>query len=154
MTTLPGSVERYVDRAVEFANADLSGNLAANLIVHPESARRHVGALDRAIAALRYGSIGVNVWAGVGYFLTETPWGAYAGNTAGDVGSGTGVVHNAQLLSRTLKSVVRGPFRPLVRPAWFVTNRMADRLGPALCSYEAAPSIPRAARVAALALRG
>jgi aldehyde dehydrogenase (NAD(P)+) len=153
VTTIPGEIERYVESAVGFANNDLAGTLGANVIVHPTTARRHADALDRAIERLRYGCIGVNIWTGTGYFLAETPWGAYPGATPDAIGSGIGVVHNAHLFSASLKSVVRGPFRPFPRPAWFVTNRIADRLGPALCAYEAAPSFWRAVRVVALALR-
>jgi aldehyde dehydrogenase (NAD(P)+) len=154
VTTIPGSLEHYLERAVGFANNDLAGTLGANLIVHPATARRNAGALDRAIDELRYGCIGVNVWTGVGYFLAETPWGAYPGGRLDAIGSGIDVVHNAHLFSRSLKSVIRGPFRPFPRPAWFVTNRNAQRLGAALCAFEAAPSVIGAARIAALAVRG
>jgi aldehyde dehydrogenase (NAD(P)+) len=165
-TQIGGDIAAYVGRAVAFANDRLHGTLGANLIVHPATERAHAATVDAAIADLRYGCVAVNTWTGVGFLLTETPWGAYPGHTRNDVGSGIGVVHNAHLFSRSQKSVVRAPFAPfprslagygatlLPRPPWFVTNRMAARIGPALCDYELRPSWPRLAKVAALAMRG
>jgi hypothetical protein len=150
---IPGDLESYLDRAVAFANERLYGTLGANLIVDPETDDEHAALLDRAIAALRYGCVAVNAWAGVGYFLAETPWGAY-GAGADPRDSGAGVVHNAALFSRSLKSVVRAPFRPWPRPPWFVTNARAAQIGRALCSFEAEPSPLSAARIAVQAMFG
>jgi hypothetical protein len=164
--TLPGETEAYLASAIAFANDELDGTLGANLIVHPKTERAFANELDAAIAGLRYGCVAVNAWTGVGYLLAETPWGAYPGHTPDDVGSGIGVVHNAHLFSRSLKSVVRAPFAPfprslggygstlLPKPPWFVTNTMAARVGEALCAFEAKPSPGKAARIAALAMRG
>jgi aldehyde dehydrogenase (NAD(P)+) len=166
VSTLPGELESYLASAVAFANDRLDGTLGANLIVHPKTERAFAAEVDGAIAALRYGCIAVNAWTGVGYLLAETPWGAYPGHTPDDVGSGIGVVHNAHLFSRSLKSVVRAPFAPfprslggygstlLPKPPWFVTNAMAARIGEALCAFEARPSPGKAAHIAALAMRG
>lgn len=168
VVTLPGEIETYLHDAVAFANDKLEGTLGANLIVHPRTESAFPREIDAAIDALRYGCIGVNAWTGVGYFIAETPWGAYPGSTLDDAGSGIGVVHNATLYSRSLKSVVRAPFAPfprslggfgsartlLPKPPWFVTNAMAARVGEALCAFEARPSPGKAATVAALALRG
>ena len=166
MHTLPGEIEQYLASAVAFANEQLDGTLGANIIVHPKTERIFATEVDAAIAGLRYGCIGVNAWTGVGYFIAETPWGAYPGHTLEDAGSGIGVVHNSHLFSRSLKSVVRAPFAPfprslagyggalLPKPPWFVTNAMAARVGEALCAFEARPSPGKAGYVAALALRG
>ena len=165
---LPGSLPSFLHDAVAFANDRLEGTLGANIVVHPLTEAAHPVAIDAAISDLRYGCIGVNAWSGVGYFIAETPWGAYPGNVPDDVGSGIGVVHNAHLFAKSLKSVVRAPFAPfprslggygsartlLPKPPWFVTNAMAARVGEALCDFEAKPSPIRAAKVAALALRG
>ena len=59
-------------------------------------ARRHV---RRAIAALRYGTIAINAWTGVGYLTPRATWGAFPGHTLDDIQSGIGVVHNALLLA-------------------------------------------------------
>jgi aldehyde dehydrogenase (NAD(P)+) len=164
--TLPGDVTPYLERAVAFANEKLWGTLGANLIVHPATQRENAHEIDAAVAGLRYGTVGVNAWTGVGYFISETPWGAFPGNALDDVGSGIGIVHNALLFDRPQKSVVCGPFAPfprsvagyggamLPKPPWFVTNRVADRVGRALCDFELHKTPLNAAKIAALALRG
>jgi aldehyde dehydrogenase (NAD(P)+) len=50
------------------------------------------------LADLRYGTIGVNAWSGVGFMLQGASLGAYPGNLLSAVGSGRGVVHNARLI--------------------------------------------------------
>jgi aldehyde dehydrogenase (NAD(P)+) len=149
---LPGSIEDYVRRATAFANDRLHGTLGANLVVDPATARQHAGLLDETIASLKYGCIAVNGWTGVGYFINETPWGAYPGHTIDEPGSGIGVVHNSYLLERTQKSVIYVPFTPFPKPPWFVTNGNAAKIGRALCDFEAARSPLQALRVARAAL--
>jgi aldehyde dehydrogenase (NAD(P)+) len=143
----------------------LHGTLGANLIVHPATMKAYPQLVNDAVEQLRYGCIAVNGWTGVGYFLTETPWGAFPGHTLQTPGSGMGVVHNSYLLAGTEKSVVYAPFAPfprsvregtfsfLPRPPWFVTNGMQAEIGRALCDFELSPSPGRAMHVAALALR-
>jgi aldehyde dehydrogenase (NAD(P)+) len=162
----PGNIEEYVRTAVAFANERLHGTLGVNIAVHPSTMKAHPQLIDEAIGRLRYGCIAVNGWTGIGYFITETPWGAYPGHTIHDVGSGIGVVHNSYFLARTEKSVVRAPFAPfprslrsgqfslLPRPPWFITNGMQAEIGRALCDFEVSPSPGRAMRIAALAMRG
>jgi aldehyde dehydrogenase (NAD(P)+) len=161
---LPGDFETYLRDAVAFANTRLHGTLGANVIVHPATLRERGALIDDAIAELRYGCVGVNAWTGVGYFVNETPWGAYPGHTLDDIQSGIGVVHNSYLLQGTEKSVVYAPFAPfprsfltgeftlLPKPPWFVTNRRQAEIGRALCDFEVARSPARAAAIAALAL--
>jgi aldehyde dehydrogenase (NAD(P)+) len=163
---LPGDIRQYVRDAVAFANERLHGTLGVNLVVHPHTMKTYPSLVDEAIAQLRYGCVAVNGWTGVGYFITETPWGAYPGHTLDAVGSGIGVVHNSYLLARTQKSVVTAPFAPfprslksgqfslLPRPPWFVTNRMQAQIGRALCDFEMSPSPGRALQIAQLAMRG
>jgi aldehyde dehydrogenase (NAD(P)+) len=151
---LDGGIETYVRSAVAFANDRLHGTLGANIIVHPRTMRRHRAVIEEAIEHLRYGCVGVNAWTGVGYFLTETPWGAYPGHTLEQIGSGIGVVHNSYLLERSEKSVVYAPFRQFPKPVWFVTNRMAAQAGRALCDFEMDRNPINAIKVAAAAVRG
>ncbi len=162
---LPGGIRQYVRDAVAFANDRLHGTLGVNLVIHPATIKEHRALVDEAIAELRYGCVAVNGWTGIGYFLTETPWGAYRGETTRGTASGTGVVHNSYFLTRTEKSVIYAPFAPfprsvrggelsfLPRPPWFVTNSMQAEIGRALCDFELAPSPGRAMRVAVLAMR-
>src|SRR5215470_17542826 len=52
----------FLERAVDFANEDCWGTLSCCLLVHPATERAHPAELDRAVAGLRYGGIGINVW--------------------------------------------------------------------------------------------
>ncbi|HTU83404.1 MAG TPA: aldehyde dehydrogenase family protein [Candidatus Acidoferrales bacterium] len=164
VTTLPGDFETFARDAVAFANDRLRGSLGGNLIVDPHAHRQHEGAVDEAIAAMRYGCVGVNAWTGVGFLRCETPWGAFPGETLEDVRSGIGSVHNAHLFSKPQKSVVYAPFAPfprslfgyggslLPKPPWFVTNRRQAQIGEALCDFEYAKSPWTLAKVALLAM--
>ena len=149
-------VADFLPRAVEFCNEVLWGTLNATILIHPrsvEEAARH-GALEQAIADLRYGSVSINHWAAIAFALGVTTWGAFPGHPAHDIQSGTGVVHNTLMFSRPEKSVVRAPFRVWPTPPWFVTNRAAAKLGPKLAGFEAAPSAPKALGIFAAAVRG
>ncbi|TDC27939.1 aldehyde dehydrogenase [Kribbella albertanoniae] len=135
-TSLPaGSAADFLDSAVTFANEQLHGTLGANILIHPRTARELGPKLDTAVAALRYGTVGINAWTAVGYLSPRATWGAFPGHTPNDVQSGIGVVHNALLFDRPQKTVVRAPFTPFPRsisagetamsprPPWFVTNK-------------------------------
>jgi acyl-CoA reductase-like NAD-dependent aldehyde dehydrogenase len=135
----PRSVVEYLEQAVEFCNERLWGTLSATIIVHPKSLKDPMvaDAVERAIDDLRYGSVVVNHWSAVPYGMVSTTWGAYPGHTPEDIQSGTGVVHNTYLLEDVEKSVVRGPFRLPLTPAWFHTNRQARHLAPAVAEFTA-----------------
>jgi hypothetical protein len=145
-----------VDRAAAFVNEKVWGTLAAGLIVHPASQRdpEVAAAVERAIGALRYGTVAVNHWSAAGYALGSTPWGAYAGSDVFDVQSGIGFVHNTLMFSHAQKAVVRAPFRVWPTPPWFITCRTAHVIGRRLTALEAAPSFWKFLRVLAAALRG
>jgi acyl-CoA reductase-like NAD-dependent aldehyde dehydrogenase len=137
------SVPEYIDRAVDLANERLWGTLNVTIIVHPASLKDPAiaAALERAVANLRYGTIGVNYWAGTGFALCATTWGAFPGHAINDIQSGTGVVHNTLMFSRPQKSVLRAPFRSTPIPPWFVTRgKTARKVFPKLASLEASPS--------------
>ena len=67
-------MEAYLENAVRFANKSLYGSLGANLIIHPRTERSHAEALERAIQDLEYGTIGVNLWTGAAYFISQCAW--------------------------------------------------------------------------------
>lgn len=165
-TTLPGDTATFIKRAVDFSNDVLWGTLGANVVIHPKTMRRYVGALDDALARLRYGCIAVNTWTGVGFVLTETPWGAYPGHARNDIVSGAGIVHNSRLFSRPQKSIIHAPFAPfprslagygsalLPKPPWFITHRRAAETAKALVDFEMRKTPVNAVKVAALAMQG
>ncbi|MFK0025780.1 aldehyde dehydrogenase family protein [Streptomyces sp. NPDC090798] len=105
----------FLRHAVDFANNTLPGTLGATLIVHPRTEKTDRPAVETAIAGLRYGTLGINCWSGVGFLLGFTPWGAFPGHTRQDIGSGTGFVHNAFMLENIEKTVLRAPFTPAPR---------------------------------------
>ncbi|OKH94898.1 aldehyde dehydrogenase family protein [Streptomyces uncialis] len=163
---LPGDPAAFLDDAVTTANERFAGTLGVNLIAHPRTLAALGPALDEAIARLRYGTVAVNAWTGVGYLTATASWGAFPGHTVDDVQSGIGVVHNALLLDGPERTVVRGPFRPAPRsllhgepslspkPPWFVTNRTAATTGRLLSGFAAAPRWSALPGIFASALRG
>lgn len=49
--------------------------------VPPDVSTQHAKAVDRAVAALRYGSININVVTMLGFCVPKLTWGAYPGST-------------------------------------------------------------------------
>ena len=150
------SVVEYIDRAVDFCNERVWGTLNASIIVHPKSLKDPAvaEAVERAIAKLRYGSVAVNHWAGIVYGMVSTTWGAFPGHSVDDIRSGQGVVHNTFMFDRPQKSVLRGPFRPFPKPAWFIDHKNAVELGKRMTYFNADPSIARLPGLVWASLRG
>jgi len=151
------SVPEYIERAVAMANESIWGTLNVTLLVHPKSLSdpATAAAVEQAIANLRFGTVAVNYWAGVGFALGMTTWGAFPGHPLSDIRSGTGVVHNALMFDRPQKSVMRGPWRAMPVPPWFVTRGRAVReVFRRLAFFEASPSAGKALGIALAALRG
>lgn len=122
VVTLPArSVPHYLAGATEFANDRLSGTLAAQILIDPDTAKVHRGALDRAIADMRYGAIAVNEWVGFAFGIGYTTWGGFPGHTPEDIGSGIGVVGNSFGLPDPQRTVVTGAFRAPMKPAGCAT---------------------------------
>jgi acyl-CoA reductase-like NAD-dependent aldehyde dehydrogenase len=154
-TALPGAdAADFLHAAVDFCNSCLYGTLNAGLIIDPRS-RRHLGQeLDRAIADLRYGAIGLNQWPAMAYAFGSTPWGAFPGHTLTEIQSGIGTVHNTFLFNRPEKCVVEGPFRVFPKPPWFVTHGNAHEVGRRLVDFEAAPGPTKMPGIILAAVRG
>lgn len=163
---LPGTGLQFLSAAVDAANDRLHGTLGANLVLDNKTIRALGSRLRECIAQLRYGTVGVNAWTGVGYLTARATWGAYPGHELDDIASGRGVVHNALLLHRPERTVVYGPFRPAPRsvltgefsltpkPPWFVTNRSAATTGRRLTAFAARPRWSALPGIFASALRG
>jgi hypothetical protein len=137
-----------------------------SIVIDPATRKANQKAFDRALEDLRYGSIGVNAWSALSFLLGYTTWGAYPGHTAQDIGSGTGVVHNAFLLHHVQKSVVSMPFRPSPRalrggefhtspkPPYYVTHKQALPVAKRLVHFFATDSKSDLPGIFAAALRG
>jgi acyl-CoA reductase-like NAD-dependent aldehyde dehydrogenase len=169
VVSVPGTGQDFLDAAVDYANDELQGTLGANLLIDPATEKALGAGFDRAITALRYGSIAVNGWTAFGFLTPTLSWGAFPGNTVQDVGSGIGVVHNALLLDGVERSIVRGPFRPLPRalpglngggrftilptPPWFVSARTGAEVSEGLTRFRADGGVLGLVRTLARALR-
>ncbi|MGP3533347.1 aldehyde dehydrogenase family protein [Microbacterium sp. RD1] len=169
VVTLPGSGQAFLDAAVAHANDRLTGSLGANVLIDPVTETTLGEGFERAIADLRYGGIAINTWTGVSFTVPALSWGAYPGGTAADVGSGIGVVHNARLLDRVERSVLRGPFRPfpravprpgrrarftvLPKPPWFVSARTGAAVSEGLTRFQIDRDYPRLAATLLKAFR-
>lgn len=169
VVTVPGTGQAFLDAAVAYANDQLQGTLGANLLIDPATERALGSAFDRAVANLHYGSIAINSWTAFGFITPTLTWGAFPGNTIDDVGSGIGVVHNALLLDRVERSVLRGPFRPFPRslpwrngggrltvlptPPWFVSSRTGAEVSEGLTRFRANGGVGRLLKTLLAALR-
>lgn len=153
VVSLPGTGQEFLDAAVAHANEKLQGTLGANLLIDPATEKALGSGFERALTALHYGSIAINGWTAFGFITPTLTWGAFPGGTIDDVGSGIGVVHNALLLDRVERSVLRGPFRPfprslpvangggrltiLPKPPWFVSSRTGAAVSEGLTRHRA-----------------
>jgi len=171
-TRLPGGDPAdFLRQAVVFCNERLWGTLAANIIIHPATLRKHKRAFEQALADLRYGSINVNIWAASGFMLSQTSWGGYPGATLDNAGSGIGLVHNTFLFDRAQKSVLYGDFAPFPhnlhpryllhgerhifpKPPWFVTNPKGATVARQLFQFTADQKVWRLPGLFWNALRG
>lgn len=151
---------------VNAANQSLHGTLGANILAHPTTIQQLGWRFQESIARLRYGTVAVNAWTGVGFLTARATWGAFPGHPLEDIQSGRGVVNNALLIDDTERTVVYGPFRPAPRslrhgelsltpkPAWFVSNKTAATTGRLLTKFTYRPSWRRMPAIFASALRG
>jgi len=165
-TSLPGDARQFLRKAVEFCNDRLYGTLSVNIIVHPATRARLGADFERAIADLRYGGIGINIWSAAGFLLPRAAWGAYPGHTYTDVQSGIGAVHNALMFDKPLKTVISAPFRPFPRsvrhgeltlfpkPPWFLTNKTSEATARKLTQFAAAPTPAKLPAIFTSALKG
>lgn len=159
--------EQYLRNAITFANEKLHGTLGANIVIHPDTIRS-IGRsrFEELLAELRYGTIAINTWTGLGFLSTVCPWGAFPGHTLDDVQSGIGTVHNTFMFDSVERAVVEAPFRPfprsvlsgewtlLPRPPWFITNKRQQRLGRLLTRFQHSSGWRHIPRIFANALRG
>ncbi|WP_042937620.1 aldehyde dehydrogenase family protein [Rhodococcus sp. AW25M09] len=163
---LPYSGAAFAAKAAQTANEEFVGTLGINIIGTPRTLKELGEKFDTMLADLRYGTIAVNAWTGIGFLTAAATWGAYPGHTIDDVQSGIGIVHNALLIDGAERTVVRGPFRPLPRslfkgemsispkPPWFVTNKTAASTGKLLTAFAGAPSWGKLPAIFVSALRG
>ncbi|MCO4762796.1 MAG: aldehyde dehydrogenase [Myxococcales bacterium] len=144
----------YLKQVGAFANDKCWGTLSINLLIHPKTEKAHSAAFDQLIAGLRYGTIAINCWSGLGYGIVNATWGAFPGHPLDDIESGQGVVHNGLLIDHPQKSVIRTPFRMNPTPAWFTDHKNNVALGRVMTQFESAPGWLKIPKVALTALKG
>ncbi|MFT5682326.1 MAG: hypothetical protein ACI8RZ_003244 [Myxococcota bacterium] len=130
-----GTLEEFLAVAVRLCNTALAGDVCATILVAGASQASNHSTIERAIADLEYGTIGLNIWPGVAMGLSVTPWG----------GPGS-AQRNAFMLESPQKAVLRAPSHLRTTPVWFADRPGIARMGPALASFTAAPrwrKVPR-----------
>jgi acyl-CoA reductase-like NAD-dependent aldehyde dehydrogenase len=130
--------DAYLSRAVRFLNDKVWGTLNAMLFV-PSAFEADASvevAVGRAIDELRYGTVAVNYWPAIGYGTGTPPWGGHPSATLQDAQSGIGFVHNALMLEKIQKVVLRGPLRHFPKPFYYPSHRQLEPLARALFAYE------------------
>jgi aldehyde dehydrogenase (NAD(P)+) len=166
-TSLPSAdAATYLRNAVAFCNERLMGTLGASIIAHPKTIRELGPRFEDGLAELRYGAIGVNIWAAAAFLIPEATWGAYPGHTEDDIQSGIGVVRNSLMFEHPQKTVARGSFYPFPRswlhgdfniapkPPWFVTNRTSQVTSRLVTGVAVDPRLARMPAIFLSALRG
>lgn len=131
----------FLSEATDFVNDSVWGTLNATVMIpgRLEHDARVGRALDDALVALRYGTVGVNLWPAVSYGLGSTPWGGYPGSTLADAQSGIGWGHDALMLEEVEKVICRTPLLGLREYVWYPGHRRLAELGRALARLEAQP---------------
>lgn len=128
--------EAFLDAGVQFCNDHLYGDLSCNIIIDPMTRRDSEVALAQAVSQLHYGTVGVNVFAGLGFLSTVTPWGSYRG---GRTEAGAGWAHNTFFFDRPEKSVLEGSFVPKIVPVWYKPFPELAKVGQALFELDLEP---------------
>jgi hypothetical protein len=139
-----GTTEDFLAAAVRLCNSRLPGDLCATLLASAAAQGSNRSTLERAIADLAYGTVGLNIWPGVAMGLSVSPWGG--------VGS---VLRNTFLLEHPVKSVFRAPSHLRADPLWLSDRPGVAAMGPALAGFVAQPrwrKIPRLLLASRLAL--
>jgi acyl-CoA reductase-like NAD-dependent aldehyde dehydrogenase len=148
------SAPEFLAKAVEFANDRMWGTLSCTVLIDRATQQQYKQELDNAIAKLKYGAIGINIWSAMLFYFGSTTWGAYPGNSIADIGSGIGCVHNSYLFDYPQKSVVYAPFRIFPTPAWFATHKNLLGMARKLLKFEAYPTWANLPGVVLEAIRG
>jgi len=68
--------------------------------------KNHGNELDRLVAQMKYGIVGINIYPVFSYPYAQLRWGAFPGKTD----SGSGFIGNTRLYNNLEKAVLRVPF--------------------------------------------
>lgn len=153
--TIAGSTAaEFLANAVPFVNETIWGNLSCVMLIDPTTQRLWATEVELAIADLRYGAIGVNVWTGAIFLLAACPWRAFPGNDLSNIQSGLGVVHNTYLFEHPEKTVLRAPFQIFPTPLWFATHKNLLQVARCYANFLTDSNLPNLVRLVVAALKG
>ena len=146
----------FLAQATAFCNDRIWGTLSMTIVCPPQAEKQPsvAAALEQAIIDLRYGTVAINHWSGLGYGFVSSGWGGHPSATLEDIQSGLGWVHNTYMLDGFDKAVIRGPLIVKPKPAWFFGHKTCDQLGRKLAILEAKGGWLRLPGLIATALRG
>lgn len=144
----------FLQQAIAFANETVWGNLSCVILIDPNTQRGYQTELERTIAALEYGAIGVNAWTGMSFLQAALPWGAFPGNSLADIRSGRGIVHNTYLFEYPQKSVLSAPFRIFPTPIWFADHKNLQQVARCYAEFLTTPGWSRFWGIVWAALQG
>ncbi|MFQ5817647.1 MAG: aldehyde dehydrogenase family protein [Terriglobia bacterium] len=147
-----GDPGTFLARAVDCCNQHLYGTLSCTLLADPRTQRNLGSRLDDAIAALHYGTIGVNTCGLMVTFFPPLPWGAYPGHTPEDIQSGVGTINNTLMFEGVEKSVLWTPFVSPLHPQPGTARDKA--IGRRMGRYALRPSYARIARLVSAVVLG
>ena len=148
------SLQDYVERAADFCNNQLWGDLSCAVFVDPKTQKHSKEELDYLISSLKYGSVAVNCPTTLVFAVPSLTWGAYPGNTILDIRSGNTCVHNSACLKATQKSVLYAPWKPPIYPVWNYDNVNLENSARCMVKFFAYPSFGTFAALAMQALLG
>jgi len=144
-TALGGAdTPEFLARTVSWLNEHVWGTLSATLVVNEEDLADPVigPAVERTVADLRYGTVGINATGVWGIATQVAPWGGFPGSTITDIQSGNAKVANLLMLHRPQKTVIRAPFHLDPYP-FFGTAEDLHVFGRKLAAFEHSPSMLR-----------
>jgi hypothetical protein len=145
----------FLNKAVDFANEQLWGTLAASITLPPGFRKDpdREAALQSALGRLNYGTIAINQWSGLSFAMMSPAWGGVAGSRLDDAQSGIGWVHNTLMLDGIEKNVLTGPLTVSPKPMWFTTHSNPEPVAWRLLDLYHKPSVWKLARLLGSAVR-
>lgn len=129
--------EEFMKKATDFCNHSLWGDLSCLVIVDGDTRRRYERSVAQMQTRLEYGTVALNVFPGLAFYSSTTPWGSYLDGRAD---TGNGWVHNNFFFDSPEKTVMEGPFIPLTPQPWVKPFPNLYRVGRALFELDIEPS--------------
>ena len=138
-TELPSSdTETFLNRAAQFCNGQLWGDLSCLILVDSKTRCLMERKLAQTITELQYGTVALNIYAGLAFASGVTPCGSYLN---GKADTGTGWVHNSFFFDKPEKTVMEGPFIPSTPQPWVQPFPNLYGVGQAMFELDLEPNL-------------